>query len=174
MSRWLAFLPLALLVLLAVLFVGWSLKRDPEFRPDALVGKPLPAVALAPVDGGAPQPLNRAVRGPALVNIFASWCAPCRIEHPELMRLKGQGVTIVGVAWRDRPENSRAFLDELGDPFALALADPEGLSGVELGIAGVPETYAVDARGVIVAKHSGPLDRAAADRLAAALKASAR
>jgi len=173
-SRWLAFLPLALLVGLAVLFVGWSLKRDPDFKPDALVGKPLPPVALAPLAGGPPQPLTVTVRGPALVNIFASWCAPCRIEHPELMRLKRQGVRIVGIAWRDKPDNSRAFLAELGDPFALALTDEAGASGVELGIAGVPETYAVDARGVIVAKHAGHLDQAAADRLVAALQASAR
>jgi len=174
MKRWLAFAPLVLLIALAGLFVGWSLKRDPEFKPDAMVGQPVPAVAVAPLAGGPAAPLNGQVRGPALVNIFASWCAPCRLEHPELMRLESRGVRIVGVAWRDKPEDSRAFLAELGDPFALTLSDPEARSGVDLGISGVPETFAVDARGVIVAKHAGPLDRAAADRLVAALEASPR
>ncbi|HYE42157.1 MAG TPA: DsbE family thiol:disulfide interchange protein [Caulobacteraceae bacterium] len=174
MKRWLAFAPLILLVALAALFIGWSLKRDPEFKPDALVGQAVPATLLAPLAGGGPAPLNAQVRGPALVNIFASWCVPCRVEHPELMRLEAEGVRIVGIGWRDKPEASRAFLEELGDPFALALTDYEARSGVDLGISGVPETFAVDARGVIVAKHSGPLTRADAERLVAALRTGAR
>ena len=174
MQRWLAFAPLILLVALAALFIGWSLKRDPVFKPDALVGQPLPATALAPLAGGPAAPLNAQVRGPALVNIFASWCVPCRVEHPELMRLKAEGVRIVGIGWRDKPEASRAFLEELGDPFALTLTDYEARSGVDLGISGVPETFAVDARGVIVAKHSGPLTRPDAERLVAALRPGAR
>lgn len=174
MKRWVAFAPLILLVGLAVLFVGWSLKRDPEFKPDAMVGRPLPATVLAPLAGGPAAPLNAQVRGPVLVNLFASWCVPCRAEHPELMRLRAQGVRIVGVGWRDKPEASRAFLAELGDPFSLTLTDPEARSGVDLGISGVPETFAVDARGVIVAKHAGALTRADADRLVAALAESSR
>lgn len=174
MKRWIAFAPLILLVALAALFIGWSLKRDPEFKPDALVGQPLPATALAPLAGGPPAPLNAQVQGPVLVNIFASWCVPCRVEHPELMRLEAEGVRIVGIGWRDKPEASRAFLEELGDPFALTLTDYEARSGVDLGISGVPETFAVDARGVIVAKHSGPLTRADSDRLVAALKTGPR
>lgn len=174
MKRWLAFIPLVLLVGLAVLFVGWSLKRDPEFKPDAMVGQRVPATLIAPLAGGASAPLDAQVRGPALVNVFASWCVPCRVEHPELMRLKAEGVRIVGIGWRDKPEDSRAFLQELGDPFALALSDPEARSGVDLGISGVPETFAVDARGVIVAKHSGPLTREDADRLVKALGESSR
>ncbi len=170
MKRLFAFLPLVLLAGLAVLFVGWSLKRDPEFKPDALVGKPVPAVMVSPLAGGPPVALDAQVRGPALVNVFASWCAPCRVEHPELMRLSARGVRIVGLAWKDKPEDSRAFLEELGDPFALALSDQTGASGVELGITGVPETFAVDARGKVVAKHAGPLTREDADRLMEALR----
>lgn len=174
MKRLLAFLPLVVLVAMAVLFVGWSLKRDPQFKPDALVGKPVPASPVSPLEGGADLPLSTAIRGPALVNVFASWCAPCREENAELIRIQGKGVRIVGLAWKDRPENTRAFLSDLGNPFAAIVADEDGSSGVDLGISGVPETFAVDAHGKIVAKHTGPLMPGDADRLIAALEASSR
>ena len=174
MKRLLAILPLVVLVALAALFIGWSLKRDPQFRPDALVGKPLPAVAVAPLAGGPPTPLSSAVEGPALVNVFASWCPPCRTENPELLRLEAEGVRIVGLAWKDKPDNTRAFLAEVGDPFALILTDPDGRAGIELGVSGAPETFAVDARGKVVAKHTGPLMPGDAERLLAALNTSSR
>jgi cytochrome c biogenesis protein CcmG/thiol:disulfide interchange protein DsbE len=173
-KRLLAFVPLIALVALAALFVGWSLKRDPQFKPDALLGKPVPAALVTPLEGGAPQPLNASVHGPALVNVFASWCAPCRAENAELMRVQARGVRIVGLAWKDQPHATRAFLKDLGDPFALVVEDEDGSSGVDLGISGVPETFAVDARGRIVAKHTGPLMPGDADRLIAALEASSR
>lgn len=174
MKRLLAFLPLVVLAVLAVLFIGWSLKRDPQFKPDALVGKPLPAAMVTPLGGGQPAPLSAVARGPALVNVFASWCAPCRTENAELLRLEAQGVRIVGLAWKDKPDNTRAFLAELGDPFVTVVADEAGLSGVELGISGVPETFAVDAAGKVVAKHSGPLLPGDAERLLQALEKSSR
>ena len=170
MKRWLAFAPLIVLAALAVLFVGWSLKRDPDFKPAALIGKAVPAAPVVPLDSSAPTQLRQIAQGPALINVWASWCAPCRIEHPELVRLKREGVRVVGIAWKDKPENSRAFLKELGDPFAVAVSDRSGQAGIELGISGVPETYAVDARGVIVAKHTGPLTRADAERLVKAAR----
>jgi cytochrome c biogenesis protein CcmG/thiol:disulfide interchange protein DsbE len=165
-KRILPFAPLIVLGLLAILFAGWSLWRDPHVRPDALVGKPLPSVAVRPLAGGDALPLNVAVKGPALVNVFASWCAPCRIEHPELVRLSRQGVRIVGLAWKDDPGKTRALLDEMGDPYQSVLSDRDGRAGVELGISGVPETFAVDANGVIVAKESQPMSPEEADRLA--------
>lgn len=169
MKRALAFAPLVAVALLAVLFLGWSLKRDPNVKPDALVGKPLPAVAVSPLQGGAAEPLNAAVRGPALVNVFASWCVPCEVEMPELQRLKAEGVAITGLAYKDErtPGATQGFLDRLGNPFTRVLKDPDGRAGIELGISGVPETYVVDARGVILAKHAGPLLKDDADRLAA-------
>jgi cytochrome c biogenesis protein CcmG/thiol:disulfide interchange protein DsbE len=105
-----------------------------------------------------------------LINVFASWCGPCRIEHPQLLRLKGEGVRVVGVAYKDKPAASQDFLARLGDPFAVVLTDPQGLAGIELGVSGVPETFAVDARGVIVAKHAGPMTRADAQGLMDALR----
>lgn len=158
MNRWLAFLPLAALLALGLLFGLYALKRDPNVQPDALVGKPLPELVLPALDTGRPVRLHEAAQpAPVLVNIFASWCAPCEIEHPVLVDLKKQGVRIVGVAYKDAPENTKAFLGRLGDPFAERLVDRDGRAGIDLGVTGVPETYLVGADGVILAKHTGPL-----------------
>ena len=171
MSRWLAILPLVALAALAVLFGVYSLQRDPQVKPDALVGKPMPELTLPRLDDGRPAALRAVLGpGPTLVNIFASWCAPCEIEHPVLVDLKGQGVRIVGVAYKDAPENTKAFLGRLGDPFAERLIDRDGRAGIELGVTGVPETYLVAPDGTILAKHTGPLTPQSAQ----ALLASAR
>ncbi len=180
MSRWLSVVPLIVLVALAALFIGWSLKRDPSIKPDAIVGQPIPETVLPMLTGdqAGPGHLDLKTAGvgrPMLVNVFASWCAPCRAEHPQLMALKARGIAVVGVAWKDDPVATRAFLDELGDPFAMVLVDREGRAGLDLGITGAPETFAVNAMGVVVAKSSGPLiDAAEVERLAAAIQAPAR
>ena len=157
MKRWLAFAPLAVLIALAALFAGFALKRDPHVQPHALVGKPMPALSLPELADGRPAPIRAAADGPILVNFFASWCAPCEIEHPQLMALKAQGVKVVGIAYKDEPARTQAFLAELGDPFAVKLMDRDGRAGIEFGVTGVPETFLVGADGVILAKHSGPL-----------------
>lgn len=166
MNRWLAFLPLAALLALGLLFGIYALNRDPNVQPDALVGKPLPALVLPELESGQSLGLRDALGGePALVNIFASWCAPCEIEHPVLMDLSRQKVRIVGVAYKDAPENTKAFLNRLGDPFAVRLVDRDGRAGIELGVTGVPETYLVGADGMVLAKHTGPLTPEAAREL---------
>lgn len=158
MNRLLAFLPLAALLALGLLFGLYALKRDPQVQPDALVGKPLPDLVLPALDSGRPLSLRQAAApAPVLVNIFASWCAPCEIEHPVLVDLKKQGVRVVGVAYKDAPDNTKAFLGRLGDPYAERLVDRDGRAGIELGVTGVPETYLVGADGTILAKHTGPL-----------------
>lgn len=170
MSRWLALLPLAALVALGLLFGLYALGRNPQVQPQALVGKPVPAVALPDLENGRPVSVAEVAAGePVLVNFFASWCAPCEVEHPELMTLQARGVRIVGVAYKDAPENTRAFLLRLGDPFAARLVDRDGRAGVEFGVTGVPETYAVAADGTVLAKHTGPLTPEAARDLAARL-----
>lgn len=179
MTRWLAFAPLVVLAALAALFIGWSLKRDPDIKPAALVGRPVPETVLPMLAGegtGAVLDLKTAGRGrPMLINVFASWCAPCRVEHPKLMTLKERGVAVVGVAWKDDPVATRAFLDELGDPYSMVLVDREGRAGLDLGITGAPETFAVDAMGRIVGKVSGPLlDDAEIERLVDAMQAPPR
>lgn len=180
MSRWLSIVPLIVLAALAALFIGWSLKRDPSIKPDALIGQPIPETVLPLLTGdqAGPGHLDLKTAGvgkPMLVNVFASWCAPCRAEHPNLMALEARGVAVVGVAWKDDPVATRAFLDELGDPYAMVLVDRDGRAGLDLGITGAPETFAVDAMGRVVAKSSGPLlDPAEIERLVAAIQAPAR
>lgn len=180
MNRWLAILPLVAMAALAALFVGWSLKRDPAFKPDAMVGQPIPETVLPMLTGDQAGPgqvdlKTAGVGRPMIVNVFASWCAPCRIEHPKLLQLKQRGIAVVGVAYKDEPVATRAFLDELGDPFAMVLVDREGRVGLDLGISGVPETFAVDAMGRITAKQSGPLlDDADIERLVASMQTPPR
>lgn len=168
MKRWLAFTPLIVLALLAVLFAGYALKRDPNIQPQAMVGKPMPALTLAELSTGAATSLASVTDGgPVLVNFFASWCAPCEVEHPQLMALRAQGVKVVGIAYKDAPPNTQAFLTRLGDPFAARLVDRDGSAGLEFGVTGVPETYLVGSNGVILAKHTGPLTPDAAEDLLA-------
>lgn len=180
MNRWFALVPLVVLVALAALFVGWSLKRDPSVKPDALVGRAVPETVLPMLTGDQPGPghvdlKTAGVGKPMLINVFASWCAPCRVEHPRLMALKARGVAVVGVAWKDDSVATRAFLDELGDPYSMVLVDAEGRAGLDLGITGAPETFAVDAMGRVVAKSSGPLlEDAEVERLVAAMQAPPR
>jgi len=180
MSRWLSIIPLVVLAALAVLFVGWSLKRDPAVKPDALVGQPIPETVLPMLTGDQAGPgfldlKTAGVGRPMLVNVFASWCAPCRVEHPNLMALEARGVAVVGVAWKDDPVATRRFLDELGDPYSMVLVDRDGRAGLDLGITGAPETFAVNAMGEVVAKFSGPLvDDAEVERLVEAIQAPPR
>lgn len=180
MSRWLSLIPLVVLVALAALFIGWSLKRDPSIKPDALVGRPIPETVLPILTGDQPGPghvdlKTAGVGKPMLVNVFASWCLPCRVEHPNLMALKARGVAVVGVAWKDDPVKTRAFLDELGDPYSMVLVDREGRAGLDLGITGVPETFAVNTMGQVVAKSSGPMiDDAEIERMVDAIQAPPR
>lgn len=165
MKRWLAALPLLAVIALGVLFGGYALWHDPHYKPNALVGRPLPDVTLPTLADGTRTPI-RSVAGPAtLVNFFASWCAPCIQEQPTLMALKAEGVRIVGVAWKDDPDKTRGHLAQHGDPYALTLVDRDGRAGLEFGVSGVPETYLVGADGKILAKVSEPLTADSAEHL---------
>lgn len=172
MSRWLSVLPLVALAALAALFGLYALHRNPQVQPHALVGKPVPDVTLPSLDDGQPVRIRDLTRGgPVLVNFFASWCAPCEVEAPALMKLKSEGVRIVGVAYEDVPprgsqDATRAFLTRLGDPYARRLVDGNGRAGIEFGVTGVPETYLVSGQGVVLDKHTGPLEASDAEALA--------
>jgi cytochrome c biogenesis protein CcmG, thiol:disulfide interchange protein DsbE len=150
--------PLALFLLVGT-FLAIGLTRDPGTLPSALVGKPAPEFALPPLPGRDPEGLTRADLGgePMLVNVFASWCVPCRIEHPVLNRLAEQGVPIHGINYKDRPEDAEAWLAELGDPFRRVGTDRDGRVAIEWGVYGVPETFVVDKDGRIAHRHVGPL-----------------
>lgn len=167
MKRLVALAPVLVLVGLGLLFALFGLRNDPRFLPRAMVGKPVPEVTLPTLADGLPDTLAAPGEGPYLVNVFASWCAPCEIEAPILVALKDRGVRIVGVAYKDAPEKTRAFLARTGDPYARVLVDQEGRAGIELGVSGVPETYLVDGSGRILDKIAAPLSEADAARLVA-------
>ena len=171
MNRWLAALPLIALLGLGALFGFYALNRNPQVQPQALVGKPAPTLSLPTLKEGTPTSVPQAAAaGPIIVNFFASWCAPCEIENPVLMTLKGDKVRVVGVAYKDAPQNTTGFLNRLGDPYTEVLVDRDGRAGVEFGVTGVPETYVVAADGRILAKHTGPLTEADAAKLAAMVR----
>lgn len=173
LGRLVVWLPLAVLAGFSVLFATFGLHHDPHVYPAALVGRPAPAVTLPGLAGEPPRPLRavlaevagRGGGGPVLVNLFASWCAPCAEENPALLALNAQGVRMVGVAYKDDPAASRAFLARLGDPFSTVLVDRDGRAGVEFGVSGVPESFMVTRDGVISAKHAGPLTPVDAEAL---------
>jgi cytochrome c biogenesis protein CcmG/thiol:disulfide interchange protein DsbE len=158
MKRLMLFLPLVIFVLLALLF--WrGLSLDPDELPSALVGKPLPEFELPRLDNPEQTITRQDIIGkPFLLNVWGSWCVSCRYEHPYLIKLAEQGVPIYGVAYKDLPENAQKWLDDLGDPYEANIVDLEGTLGIDLGVSGAPETYVVDADGIIRHKHVGVLN----------------
>jgi len=169
-------LPLILLVALVSVF-ALSIDRDAGLVRSVLIDKPVPQFSLPAIEGiGVPGLETATLTGePTLVNVFASWCLPCRDEHPLLEALKARtGIRMVGINHSDAPENARAFLDELGNPYDAVGADRDRRVSIDWGVYGVPETFLVDARGVIVYKHVGPLTpRAIENELLPALAALA-
>jgi len=155
------FIPLVVvLVLFAVFFTMMSGDRNPKEIKSVLIDRPAPAFSLPSLEDGAAAITEADLKTgkPLLVNFFASWCAPCRAEHENLMLLAEDfGLNIVGIAYKDTPEKSRAFLDELGSPFSVVAQDIDGRAGIEWGITGVPETFLISADGMIRYRHWGPI-----------------
>jgi cytochrome c biogenesis protein CcmG/thiol:disulfide interchange protein DsbE len=151
--------PLLALVGLVAIFAT-SMDRNPSLVRSVLIDKPAPEFTLAPVEGmNVPGFDTAALKGePTVVNVFASWCIPCRAEHPLLETLKAQtNVRLFGINHSDAPENARAFLAELGNPYDAIGADRDRRVSIDWGVYGVPETFVVDGNGVITFKHVGPL-----------------
>jgi cytochrome c biogenesis protein CcmG/thiol:disulfide interchange protein DsbE len=150
-------------------FVGLAavgmFRDDPEALPSARAGEQAPAVVLTDL-GGKPMFDDASLRDGEvkLVNYWASWCAPCRVEHPNLDLLREEGVTIYGVNYKDDPEKAIGFLEELGNPYAALGADPEGRMALDWGVYGVPETYVVDGEGVILLRVAGPVTQRVMDQ----------
>jgi cytochrome c biogenesis protein CcmG/thiol:disulfide interchange protein DsbE len=160
-------LPLAVFIALAAVFlIRLETVGNLEAVPSALVGKPAPEFALAPLEGTerpgfATADLKGAV---TVVNVFASWCGPCRIEHPQLIDLaRDDRIRMVGINYKDVPDNARRFLAELGNPYAAIGVDTSGRTAIDWGVYGVPETFIVDRNGTIRLKHIGPIDQRALD-----------
>ena len=153
-------LPLGFFVCLALIFfVQLRSGVDPEAIPSALVGKPAPAFDLPALEGSGIPGLTRAdLDGKVtVVNIFASWCGPCRQEHAVLAALSQSGVRVVGINYKDGADNARRFLAELGNPYAAIGIDARGRAAIEWGVYGVPETFLVGPDGIIRHKFIGPL-----------------
>lgn len=151
-------LPLAVFLVVAM-FLAAGLNRNPRELPSPLVGKAAPAFAAPRLGtpGATFAPADMAGKV-WLLNVWASWCTSCRIEHPMLLRLARQGIVpVVGLNHKDRDDAGLQWLRQHGDPYVLSIVDREGRIGIDYGVYGVPETFVIDARGVIRFRHAGPL-----------------
>ena len=176
MKRIVFILPvIAFAVLAFFLFQSlWHPEAGPV--PSALINKPAPLLALPALDAQSPAftPADLKAGHVSVINVFASWCAPCRTEVGQLATLsKVPGIALYGLTQKDKPDASRAFLDEVGNPFAKIARDDDGRASIEWGVYGVPETFVVDGKGVVRFKYVGPLtDDVLAQQVIPAIKAS--
>lgn len=138
-------------------FVGLH-RENPDELPSALAGRPAPAVEVTALASEKTFSDSDLRDGEVkLVNYWASWCAPCRVEHPNLAKLAEAGITIYGINYKDKPANALKFLEELGNPFAAMGADESGRMALNWGVYGVPETYVIDGTGKIILRFAGPI-----------------
>lgn len=163
MKRLLFALPLVVAMIIGG-FAIWGLSggRDPSALPSVLISQPVPPLDLPAIDGvetvGLSTEAINQMEGVKLLNVFASWCGPCRAEHPNLTRLaQEEGLTLIGVNYKDKPEAAAKWLEELGNPYEALGADYSGRAGIDLGISGVPETFIIDAEGIIRHRFAGPV-----------------
>jgi cytochrome c biogenesis protein CcmG/thiol:disulfide interchange protein DsbE len=151
-------IPIALFALMGMLL--WrGLSLDPKHIPSPLIDKPLPEFSLTKVHAPNETVSNKDLRGRAyLLNVWASWCVACRQEHPLLMEVSRLKLApLIGLDYKDKREDALGFLGSMGNPYEFSLSDPKGRLGIDLGVYGVPETFVIDAEGVIRYKHIGPL-----------------
>lgn len=159
-GRILALLPIGVFAGLVAAFY-WGLWYNDDRLPSPLIGKSIPEFDLPPIEGRDDGLSSADLRGQvSIVNVWASWCVPCRVEMPLLMELARDGtVPIYGINYKDDAEEALAFLDELGDPYTGIGADMSGRVALDWGVYGLPETFVIDAEGRITYKHVGPFDR---------------
>lgn len=165
MKRILAFLPIGIAVIIGG-FLLWGLNpdRDPNEIPSVLISQPVPAFDLPPVEGLETPGLSSTDlaendgSAPIVVNVFASWCVPCRAEHAVLTRMvREDGIRLMGINYKDKPQDARKWLDDLGNPYERIGSDLDGRAGIEWGISGVPETFVIDGAGTVVFRFVGPV-----------------
>jgi cytochrome c biogenesis protein CcmG/thiol:disulfide interchange protein DsbE len=149
----------------AALFATLSGSRNPAQLPSVLIGKRAPATPVPLLDNGmATLDLADFAGEPLLVNFFASWCAPCRAEAPA-MALLAESVTVIGIAYKDKPVDTTAFLTQFGNPFSAIGVDRDGRLGFAWGVYGVPESYVIGSDGTVLLRHAGPIDRRVLDEV---------
>ncbi|GAB1259947.1 DsbE family thiol:disulfide interchange protein [Aurantivibrio plasticivorans] len=158
MKRLKLFIPLIIFVLLAILFT-LGLGIDPHKMPSALVGRPVPNFSLSTVQDKTRIVDQEQLKGHgfALINIWATWCGPCRQEHPFLVKLANNGFPIFGVNAKDELELAQQWLKERGDPYKFSAFDPEGRLGLDLGVYGYPETFLINSEGQVLHRFAGVL-----------------
>lgn len=175
MVKPLMLIPPVVFAAIAGLFAWGMTRQDAQELPSALIGQEAPAVPMAAL-GTLPVFDAATLRDGQvkLVNFWASWCAPCRVEHPHLTALAAEGIAIYGINYKDDPEAALAFLAELGDPYRAVGVDPVGRIALDWGVYGVPETFVIAGDGTIIARMAGPVtERALSGRLRPALAAAA-
>ena len=159
-NRLLYIMPLSVFLVLAVYF-AIGLTKDPSILPSALIDKPVPEFSLPPIEGGPGKDFSSADlkgNGVSIVNVFASWCLPCRAEHPQITRLAELKVaTVYGLNFKDMPKDALKWLKQLGDPYAAHGADIQGRVAIDWGVYGIPETFIIDNSGIIRYKFVGPI-----------------
>ena len=164
--------------LLFVIFTGFAffgtMRENPDVLPSSAIGKNAPKVSLQPLANSVPFNYDDLANGAVtFVNVWASWCAPCRAEHPTLMSLSQQGIPVFGVNYKDNPKSATKFLSELGDPYTKSGADPDASMGLDWGVYGLPETFVLDPDGKVLLRVAGPLtQRNLEARVLPALKAA--
>jgi cytochrome c biogenesis protein CcmG, thiol:disulfide interchange protein DsbE len=167
MRKFYYLLPLALFLVLSGYFAVVLLRPDydPTALPSALIDKPAPEFDLAVLDGHGTLAANALKGQVVLINFFASWCVPCRLEHPLLMRLATQAkLPLYGIAYKDNVEDTQRLLAQTGDPYRIIGVDRDGRVGIDFGVYGVPETYVIDKSGRIRMRFVGPLTAEAVDK----------
>ena len=178
--RWKVLLPVVLLCVLGV-FLGLGLTKDPRKLPSVLVGKAIPNFQLPVLNpNGGGDPALQTISAPELagapwvLNVFASWCQACVVEHPHLLELARQKkIRLVGLAYKDDLANTRRWLAQYGNPYDLVLIDQQGQYGIELGVYGVPETFLMSAHNTVLHKQVGPVSASYYDSIVSpALEAS--
>jgi cytochrome c biogenesis protein CcmG/thiol:disulfide interchange protein DsbE len=157
MRRLKLFLPLIIFAVLTA-FLMRGLKLDPTAMPSALLDKPWPAFSLPTLETGENVSEKNLVGKKALVNVWATWCVTCRVEHPFLMQLSRDGITIFSVNYKDTQDDAQKWLKEKGNPYRFSIADSNGKLGIDLGVFGAPETYFINSQGVIRYKYIGDLN----------------
>ena len=157
--------PLSVFLVMAVHF-AIGLTKDPKIIPSALIDKLIPEFSLPPIDNGTPQGYGKGFSsadfkagGISVVNVFASWCLPCRAEHPFITKLSKMNVAkVYGLNFKDNPKSALRWLREFGDPYAAHGVDNDGRVSIDWGVYGIPETFIIDNSGTIRYKHVGPIN----------------